>query len=625
MTDSVRLSSQQIDVAPSDPMTATRDGSGGARLLADSATKLLSQEHTDELVRELIRDFGNFLDADVHFNYLVNADGKLMYLNSFAGIDESVGQRMHSLNIGESLCGRAAAERSRLIVNDVTLSEDPRVAGIRDMGICAYACHPLVASGHLIGTLAYCTRNRGGFSAQQIDLMRAFSEQIAMALDRARLTLDLKRHVGELAQANAAKDHFLAALSHELRTPLTPVLMAVTALELDEDIPQRVRDDLCMIKRNIELEARLIDDLLDLTRISRGKMQFRFETIDAHEILRRTIEIVRSNILAKKLAIHADLAATRHHVRADPARLQQVFWNILKNAIKFTPAGGSIAIRTRTTETHAVIVEVTDSGIGIDPPSLTRIFDAFEHSESAVSRHFGGLGLGLAISKALIDQHGGKLTALSEGSGRGATFAVELATTHRPIAKALSSAEISRSGPGLRILLIEDHAATLDVLSKLLRGLGHDVRTAPLSSRLWRSPNPSTSTWLSATSACPTAAGWISCASSRAATTSKALPSAAMAPSRMCSAAAARDRGPSHQAREPATTAHGHRGRSGSEVDQSTKPIQRPRRGRLFTSFRVFNRIDNCAAEYITAVCANRYETLGSICAMNLCKCTKNA
>jgi signal transduction histidine kinase/CheY-like chemotaxis protein len=479
MTESVRPSNPQTDDGWRDAGDAVYDGSRGTRFLADSATRLLSQEHTDEVVRQLIADFGSFLDADVHFNYLVNADGKAMHLNCYAGVDESVGQRMHDLNIGESLCGTAAAERRRLIVNDVLLSDDPGVAGIRALGICAYACHPLVAGGRLIGTLAYCTRSRGGFAAEQIDLMRAFSEQIAMALDRARLTSDLQHHVTELAQANAAKDHFLAALSHELRTPLTPVLMAVTALELDDDIPQRLRDDLGMIKRNIELEARLIDDLLDLTRIARGKMQFRFETIDAHEILRRTVEIVRSNITAKKLSLHTDLAAIRHHVRADPARLQQVFWNILKNAVKFTPAGGSIAIRTRTTETHTILVEIIDSGIGIDPHSLTRIFDAFEHSDMAVSRHFGGLGLGLAISKALIDQHGGKLNAFSEGSGRGATFAVEMATTHRPIAKALSSAEISRSGPGLRILLIEDHPATLDVLSKLLRGLGHHVRTAP--------------------------------------------------------------------------------------------------------------------------------------------------
>jgi signal transduction histidine kinase len=248
---------------------------------------------------------------------------------------------------------------------------------------------------------------------------------------------DRKRHNRELAQAkelaeaaNRSKDRFLAVLSHELRTPLTPVLMAVQSLQEEGQTSPELRGLLSMIRRNVELEARLIDDLLDLTRIAKGKLQLHLETADAHELLCSALEICRGEIDAKRLSVTVELAAARHVVHADPARLQQVFWNLINNAVKFTPAGGRLWVRSFDgdgDDGDRLVTEVSDSGIGIEPETLPRIFDAFEQGEGTVTRRFGGLGLGLAICRALVRMHWGVITAHSAGTGQGATFTVSLA------------------------------------------------------------------------------------------------------------------------------------------------------------------------------------------------------
>jgi signal transduction histidine kinase/CheY-like chemotaxis protein len=285
--------------------------------------------------------------------------------------------------------------------------------------------------------------------------------------------------------ATRYKDRFLAMLSHELRTPLTPVLAAASVLRSDPSLPERTRDDLEMIHRNVELEVRLIDDLLDLTRISKGKLEFRFETEDVHGLLRSTIDMCRDEAASKRLTIREDLAAAHHHVAADGARLRQVFWNLLKNSVKFTPDDGRITIRTQEGADGRVIVDVIDTGVGIEPNVLPHVFDAFVQGGATVTRSYGGLGLGLAISKALIEAHHGRLEAHSDGQGRGATFRIELpvvpapATTLAPQAESPPHAapETQRARP-LEILLVEDHYDTARVLKRLLDGSGYHVRTA---------------------------------------------------------------------------------------------------------------------------------------------------
>jgi hypothetical protein len=286
----------------------------------------------------------------------------------------------------------------------------------------------------------------------------------------------------ELAEsANRAKDHFLAVLSHELRTPLTPVLTTIQLLDRRTDLPADLREPLAMIRRNVALEARLIDDLLDLTRIARGKLELYFQPVDVHELLHQVLEICNPDIHAKRIGVTTELAAHRRWVQADPARLQQVLWNLLKNAVKFTPDGGHVTVGTSDGRGGTLQVRVVDTGIGIDAGMLPQIFDAFEQGGQDVTRLFGGLGLGLAISKALVDLHGGAITAESGGRGLGATFTLTLAAAaSEPLAASpLPTPPAEAHGPaGLRILLVEDHADTREALSDLLRMYGHDVQVA---------------------------------------------------------------------------------------------------------------------------------------------------
>ncbi len=282
----------------------------------------------------------------------------------------------------------------------------------------------------------------------------------------------------QVEESSRAKDDFLAALSHELRTPLTPVLMTAASLETDPSLPQEVRDQLAMMRRNIELEARLIDDLLDLTRISRGKLSIAPVAADIHELLSHTSEIVRSDGFGKQVHVIFKRDAAQHHALADPARIQQVFWNLIKNALKFTPTGGTITVRTRNDSEGWILVSVEDTGIGIGSDALPHIFKAFEQGDVAGQHRYGGLGLGLAISQAIVAVHGGTIQAESEGAGRGATFTVALATVAAPAAPTGDKASPTAPAPALRLLIVEDHEATRTVLTRLLTRSGHHVTAA---------------------------------------------------------------------------------------------------------------------------------------------------
>jgi PAS domain S-box-containing protein len=281
-------------------------------------------------------------------------------------------------------------------------------------------------------------------------------------------------------KASKAKDDFLAALSHELRTPLTPALAAATYLEDNAaKLPPEFAEDVQMIKRNVQLQARLIDDLLDLTRITRGKLHLDLESCDAHLVIRNAIETASSAIAAKKLKLSTKLHAKEHCILADCIRLQQVFWNLINNAVKFTSSGGQIAIHTYNDERGRFHFDIADNGIGIEPERLASLFRPFEQADASVTRQFGGLGLGLAISKHLVGLHHGKIEAESRGRSFGATFKVTLNTLPEGVGQTdLRFRALQRPRKPLRILLVEDHRDTQRTFSRLLTHFGHEVLTA---------------------------------------------------------------------------------------------------------------------------------------------------
>jgi PAS domain S-box-containing protein len=281
-------------------------------------------------------------------------------------------------------------------------------------------------------------------------------------------------------KASKAKDDFLAALSHELRTPLTPALAAADYLANNAaKLPPEFAEDVDVIKRNVKLQARLIDDLLDLTRITRGKLELHFERADTHALVRDAIDIAKADIADKNLTLSVRLNAEEHHVWADPVRIQQVFWNLINNAVKFTPPGGQIDIRTCNTDSSRFQFEIADKGIGIEVERQASLFAPFEQGDPSVTRQFGGLGLGLAISKHLVDLHNGAIEVQSRGRSYGATFKVTLDAMPECAERiAMGSEGRQKPAKSLRILLVEDHGDTRRTLSRLLSHFGHQIFVA---------------------------------------------------------------------------------------------------------------------------------------------------
>lgn len=304
-----------------------------------------------------------------------------------------------------------------------------------------------------------------------------------LAQQRAELELLFQ----EAQEANARKDQFLAALSHELRTPLTPILTAVSGPNPHELSREELEEVFTTVRRNVLLEARLIDDLLDLTRIAKGKLRLDLHAVDAHRVLRHALNTCEEDIRKKRLRLTVLHEAGKHTVMGDAARLQQIFWNILKNAVKFTPEGGEIQISTHNPHPEVFVATVTDTGIGISPEALPNIFKAFEQGTTDTPKKFGGLGLGLAIAHALAEAHHGRITGTSEGLYRGASFSLELPVCHaapeterKPQGYAApDSAAGSGTGPAsstkYRILLIEDHPDTARQLTRLMERRGYEV------------------------------------------------------------------------------------------------------------------------------------------------------
>jgi signal transduction histidine kinase len=218
----------------------------------------------------------------------------------------------------------------------------------------------------------------------------------------------------------------LALLVHELRGPLTPMLVMAQSLEDDPSLSPQQHEAAATIRRNIELEARLVGDLFDLTRIAHDKLELILTAIELDRKLGEVLVDCGRQIREKRLAVVLELLATDHRVCADPMRLHQILWNLLHNAMKFTPHDGRITVRSENSQTRRLILEVADTGIGIEPDLLARIFDPFEQGPQEVTRKFGGLGVGLAVSKSLAEAHGGTLTAWSEGRGKGAVFTLQL-------------------------------------------------------------------------------------------------------------------------------------------------------------------------------------------------------
>ena len=424
------------------------------RAITDATTELSNSE------------FGAF------FHRLAPSD-ETFQCHTSAGVLHELARRFEHVTVAE-LFGAAEVADGVLRIDDL-MEEAESPLRAREVSLRSYLSAPIFdAAGTLRAVMIFGHRLPDRFTERNERIMSAVATQAAVGMENARLYTSAQA-------ANAAKDHFLATLSHELRTPLNPIFMLLSELKTDPSISARVRDDLELMQRNLDLEARLIDDLLDVTRIVKGKFTLRSECTDVHDLLRRTAVMCLANSAQKTIRVDLRLLAGKFHVNADSARLQQVFWNLLNNAIKFTPIGGEIFITTLNLAGGAELqVEFTDTGRGIPKEMIERIFRPFEQGDVAGVGEFGGLGLGLTIAQGIVAAHGGKLQARSEGLGQGATFAVILPTTEpRPAVStdAIAGAS-STGGQKLRILVVDDHADTLATMERILARRGHTVLIA---------------------------------------------------------------------------------------------------------------------------------------------------
>ncbi|MBW4492914.1 MAG: PAS domain S-box protein [Oscillatoria princeps RMCB-10] len=357
----------------------------------------------------------------------------------------------------------------------------PSITGSR-----AFACVPLVVEGRPVGAIGLSFSDSREFSQEERALALALGQQCAGAIVRARLYEAERAARAEAEAANRMKDEFLAVLSHELRSPLNPMLGWVQMLLSRKLSEEKTRTALETIERNVRLQTQLIDDLLDVSRIIRGKLKLNPRFVELAGAIEAALNVVRQAAEAKGIHIETELDRHAGVVLADTNRLQQVVWNLLSNAIKFTPSGGRVTVRLEGAG-DCVQLQVSDTGIGISPDFLPFVFDRFRQADSSTTRSYGGLGLGLAIVRHLVEQHGGTVSAASPGEGQGATFAVKLPVAESgvgrrasgvgeeppvPFESAMPAAPLS----GLRILVVDDEADTREFLHAALENGGGAVQ-----------------------------------------------------------------------------------------------------------------------------------------------------
>jgi PAS domain S-box-containing protein len=514
------------------------------QLLFNTASDLLSSQQPVALIDSVYGKLSEQIRLDVYFNYLVDEEKQLLQLESYTGITEELAKEIEWLEFGQGVCGTVAQERRFIALENVQQSSDPKTQLIRPIGITAYYSYPLIAQGRLLGTLAFGSRRVAKFTQNELGMMQAVCDQVAIAMERAGLIASLQQQTEQLREANRMKDEFLAILSHELRSPLNAILGWAQLLRSRRQLDQtKVAKALETIERNARAQAQLIEDLLDISRMIRGKLRLNVRSCDLVPIIDAALETVCLAAETKEIDLSFDILdddfnnvaenfefhnnqnrqfATEQidHLKSrqkpkflisgDAERLQQVIWNLLSNAIKFTPPGGRVEVQLSAVKEpaptdktvaspsspHYAQISVSDTGIGISSDFLPYVFDRFRQADSSSTRLHGGLGLGLAIVRHLVELHGGNINVESPGKGQGATFTVKLPllnnqdkkTSGQPdkrtsemIQQPLAESECKTLDPyisldGVRVLVVDDEPDTRDFLSTVLQQCQAEVK-----------------------------------------------------------------------------------------------------------------------------------------------------
>jgi len=491
------------------------------KLLFETANDLLSSQQPVELIDSVFRKLSDQIGLDVYFNYLVEDNSQVMRLESYGGISPELAKKIEWLAFGQAVCGTVAQQRRPIPVENVQQSTDPKTDLIRSLGISAYYCYPLMAQGRLLGTLSFGSRTRLSFTENQKGMMQAACDQIAIAMERASLIASLQQQTEQLQQANRMKDEFLGILSHELRSPLNAILGWAQLLQRSKLSETQITKGMETIERNAKAQTQLIEDLLDISRMNRGKLRLNVRTCNLVSIIESSLETVSLAAQSKEIDLRfsvlpsseiaskeAEFINNQHGnfkaedliflVSGDFERLQQIIWNLLSNAIKFTPAGGRVEVQLsvvsdikslgqtpslepQTTDKYAKI-QVIDTGIGISADFLPYVFERFRQADSSSTRSYGGLGLGLAIVRHLVELHGGIIYADSPGEQQGATFTLKLPLLKSPPLNPCGSGHLCACAPlppsllGVRVLVVDDQVDSREFVSTVLEQYQAEVR-----------------------------------------------------------------------------------------------------------------------------------------------------
>jgi len=469
------------------------------RLLAEVTSQLLASDQPQQVVESLCRKVTDHLGCQVFFNYLVDEASGRLRLNACAGIPDETARRIAWLDYGGSVCGCVAQDGCRIVAEHIQTTPDPRTKLVRSFGIQAYACHPLLNQGQVIGTLSFGSRTKLTFSRDELELMRTVADQVAIAMQRLRLLETLQQHVRSAEAANAAKDQFLANVSHELRTPMSAIL-GMTDLALAANLPATVRDYLETARESAQGLMQLLNEILDFSRIEAGGFQLEVAPFHLRTVLKQTLKTLGIRAAEKGLKLICELPEQLpDRLLGDSLRLRQILTNLIGNAIKFTACGEVVVYVTKlplpeeecrgdAAEVH-LRFEVSDTGMGILPADQERIFAPFTQVDPSMTRQFGGTGLGLAIASNLVQLMGGQ-TGVESELGRGSTFhfTVRFQTvpcTLEPAARdQLPAADAATRDAGqpasrhLRVLLAEDTIANQKLVLAILGDRGHTVQIA---------------------------------------------------------------------------------------------------------------------------------------------------
>lgn len=380
----------------------------------------------DDLLNEMLVRVRELLEVDSVAILLLSDDGESLTLSAGVGLEKELAQEEVRVPLGKGVAGTIAARRMPLVIDDLSTFEVHNP--ILSQNISSLIGAPLIVKGKVIGVIHADTIKPRHFIKEDINLLQLVADRIALAVDHAHLYEAEQRARIAAEDASRMKDEFLATLSHELRTPLNAIVGWSGMLRTGRLDPPTAKRAMEIIDRNAKAQAQLIEDILDVSRIITGKLRVEPGPVELPLVIEAAVDAVRPALNSKSITLDMNLNPEVGPVLGDPDRLQQVVWNLLSNAVKFTPANGNINVSLEKSGGQVEII-VRDTGQGISEAFLPYVFDRFRQADSAITRQHGGLGLGLAIARHLVELHGGSIQARSDGEGKGATFIVTLQAT----------------------------------------------------------------------------------------------------------------------------------------------------------------------------------------------------